>query len=104
MQREKIFVQREKVQKNTQTIYRNKGHCKQTNKQSGENAKMGEIHTNISKEKRHHKHKGFDQPFKYPAESEKKNKSKMKMNCVYPARCDWRKCTVSEDHNCGGRL
>ena len=44
---------------------------------------MGEIHTNKYREKRHHKHKGLDHPFKYPAEREKI--LTMKINYVYPA-------------------
>ena len=65
---------------------------------------MGEIHTNKYREKRHQKHKALDHPFNYPAERERENKLTMKMNCVYPAQCNGRKCTVSDDHNCGRRL
>ena len=61
-------VQRERDKEIHTKKYRNKGHCKQTNKQSGENTKMGEIHTNKYREKRHQKHKGLDHPLNYPAE------------------------------------
>ena len=64
--------------------YRNKRHCKQTNKQSEENTKMGEIDTNKYRVKRRHKHKRLDHPFKYPAEREKKtnNENKLCLSCM----------------------
>ena len=82
-------------------------HCKHTNKQSGEIqrwAKYTKTNTDMRGTTNTKDLIILDHPFKNPAEREKKKKLTMKTSCVYPAQCNGRKCTVSEDHNCGRRL